>query len=181
MRNARTTYLNPLALALSSLLSLACLGATPPAVQERPPMAEIQVPRLTGHVNDYAKILTAERRAELEKRLAEYEEETTHQLVVLTVPSLQGRSIDSFSLKVASTWKIGRKGLDNGVLVTIAPSERQARIELGVGMNRYVSDDAVSKIMSEAMIPEFRAGQFGKGLERGVERLMEECRAYKVK
>jgi uncharacterized protein len=81
---------------------------------------------------------------------------------------------------VANAWKIGRKDLDNGVLVTVAPNDRKARIELGYGMNRFVSDTTAQQILADSMVPQFRAGRFGHGIELGVERLMEVCRAYKV-
>jgi uncharacterized protein len=109
-----------------------------------------------------------------------YERETTHQVVVLTVKSLGGESIESVSLRVTNVWALGRKGLDNGVLVTLAPAEHQVRIKLGTGMNRYVSNAAAKAIIEETMLPTFRAGDIRRGLRRGVERLLEACRAYKV-
>src|SRR6185312_94062 len=84
-----------------------------------------EVPRLAGRVNDYAGVLPAEDRVELEKTLAAYELETTHQVAVLTVKSLSGESIESLSLRVSSAWRLGRKGFDNGVLVTLAPMEHK--------------------------------------------------------
>ena len=131
-------------------------------------------------MNDYANVLTAQQRADLERRLGEYEAQTTHQIVVLTVPSLQGELIEAYSLRMANAWKLGRKDADNGVLLTVAPLDSKARIELGVGMSRFVSDATVARIMREAMIPHFRDRQFANGIEAGVERLMTECRAYKV-
>jgi uncharacterized protein len=174
------------ALSLSLILSGLCIpapasGAAQPPLSIAPtPSAESAIPRLSGHVNDYAGILTSQQRAALERRLSEYERETTHQIVVLTVSSLPNASIESFSLRVARAWKLGRKDFDNGVLVTVAPRDRKMRIEVGEGLSRFVSDSAAAKIIEESMVPDFRAGQFGKGIERGVERLMEECRAYKV-
>ena len=182
-----------LVLSLSLGLLGACENGTHPdmsrpvgAVQEPSESArtnslsEFPVPRLIGRVNDYANILTSPEHADLEARLAAYEKETTHQIVVLTVPSLRTETIESFSLRVANAWKIGRKDLDNGVLVTVAPNDRKARIELGYGMNRFVSDTTAQQILADSMVPQFRAGRFGHGIELGVERLMEVCRAYKV-
>jgi hypothetical protein len=90
------------------------------------------VPTLRGRVDDYAGLLQPQVREQLESRLARYEQETTHQIAILTVPSLHGESIEAFSRRVANTWALGRKGLDNGVLVTVAPTERSVRIELGI-------------------------------------------------
>jgi uncharacterized protein len=176
------------------LLSLAVLvicteksngAAQPPA--STPPTAQsastimVPVPRLRGHVNDYAGILTAQQRADIESRLTKYEQETTHQMVVLTVPTLGAESIESFSLRVANAWRLGRKDLDNGVLITVSPSDRKARIELGRGMNKYVSDTVAAEIMTSVMTPQFRTGDYAHGIELGVERLMTEFRAYRVR
>ena len=138
------------------------------------------VPTLRGHVNDYAGLLRPQAREQLESSLARYENETTHQIAILTVSSLRGESIDAFSLRVAKTWALGRKGLDNGVLVTVAPTERSVRIELGTGMNRYVTDSDAKRIIDEVMIPAFREGHYDIGLLQGIDRLLVACRAYKV-
>jgi uncharacterized protein len=131
-------------------------------------------------VNDYAGILTSDERTALEASLATYERETTHQVVVLTVLSLHGEAIEAFSLRVANTWGLGQKEWDSGILVTVAPMEQQVRIELGVGMNRFVSDADAQQIIDETMVPAFRSGHFGQGIAGGVERLMTAGRAYKV-
>jgi uncharacterized protein len=138
------------------------------------------VPTLRGRVNDYASLLQPQVRGQLESSLARYEHETTHQIAILTVSSLHGEPIEAFSLRVAKAWALGRKGLDNGVLVTVAPTERLVRIELGIGMNRYVSDSDASRIIDEVMIPAFREGHYDTGLVQGIDRLFEACRAYKV-
>jgi uncharacterized protein len=139
-----------------------------------------EVPRLTSRVNDYAGVLSAEDRAELEKTLATYETETTHQIAILTVKTLGGESIESFSLRVANTWRLGREGFDNGVLITLAPVDHAVRIELGKGINLHVSNADAQKIVETTMIPAFRQGDYSGGLRRGVERLLEACRLYKV-
>jgi uncharacterized protein len=138
------------------------------------------VPTLRGRVNDYAGLLQPQMREQLESRLAHYEQETTHQIAILTVSSLRGESIEAFSLRVAKTWALGRKGLDNGVVVTVAPAEHSVRIELGAGMNRYVSEADAKRIINDVMIPAFRDGHYDIGLLRGIDRLFEACRAYKV-
>jgi uncharacterized protein len=138
------------------------------------------VPALRGRVNDYAGLLQPQVREQLEASLAHYEHETTHQIAILSVTSLHGESIETFSLRVAKNWALGRKGLDNGVLVTVAPTERSVRIELGTGMNRYVSDSDAKRIIDEVMVPEFRQGHYDVGLLRGIDRLFDACRRYKV-
>jgi uncharacterized protein len=139
-----------------------------------------EVPQLVGRVSDYANVLSVEERADLEKTLRAYETETTHQIAVLTVQSLRGESIEDLSSRVANAWGLGQKGLDNGVLVTLAPAERAVRIELGTGMSKYVSDDEAKRIIDETMIPAFRTGDIKGGLRRGVVQLREVCRAYKI-
>jgi uncharacterized protein len=156
--------------ALLAVLVLLFLGAT-----GAPP----DVPRLTGRVNDYAGILSVGARQEFGGALARYESETTHQIAVLTVSSLKDEPIEVFSLRVANAWRLGRKGLDNGVIVTIAPNERRIRIELGTGMSRYVSD-AQARSVIDSMTPLFRAGNFDGALRLGLERLMDACRAYRI-
>ncbi|MFO1401707.1 MAG: TPM domain-containing protein [Steroidobacteraceae bacterium] len=138
------------------------------------------VPAHVGRVNDFAHLLPEGDRAVLERTLAGYEEETSHQIAVLTVSSLKGESIESYSLRVANTWRLGRKGLDDGVLVTVAPSERAVRIEVGVGMSRYVTDADAKDVISRSMIPAFRRGDMAGGIKSGVERLLILCRAYRV-
>jgi len=163
--------IRPLSLAFVALLLHGCIGKVANAAE---------VPVHAGHVNDYANVLPTSERIELEKSLAAYEVETTHQVAVLTVPSLHGESIETLSLRVARAWGLGRKGLDNGVLVTLAHSEQAVRIELGTGMSKYVSDAAAQRILEETMLPAFRAGDLRGGLRQGIERLLELCRAYKV-
>jgi uncharacterized protein len=184
-----------LVLPLLCVLLSACVGnnqrtisAPPPtgAVQQSSVLAgsnsssELPIPQLVGRVNDYAEILTPKERADLDAQLAAYERETMHQIAVLTVQSLHAETIEAFSFRVANAWALGRKNLDNGVLVVVAPNDRRARIELGDGMSQFVSDSAAQKIMDESMVPQFRAGHFGRGIELGVQQLMEVCRAYKV-
>jgi uncharacterized protein len=112
--------------------------------------------------------------------LAVYEVETSHQFAVLTVPSLDGEPIESFSLRVANEWGLGQKGVDNGILITLAMRERSARIELGKGFVRYISDAKAKEIMDDSMIPAFAKGQFAEGIEGGLTRLMEEGRKFVV-
>jgi uncharacterized protein len=137
------------------------------------------VPVLKGRINDYANVLDAHARVNLESRLAAYEKETAHQIAVLTVPSLGGEAIEAFSLRVANTWALGRKDLDNGVLLLVVPNERKLRIELGKQMAGHVSNAQTSSIIAD-MLVQFRKGDLGGGIELGVTQLMKECRAYKI-
>jgi len=96
--------------------------------------AALDVPHLSGRINDYADILSEKETIDLESRLAEFEKDTTCQIVVLTIPSLEGSTIEEYSIRVAEAWKPGQKGKDNGILLLITVNERKIRIETGYGL-----------------------------------------------
>ncbi len=123
-------------------------------------------------MNDLAGLLPADRKAALEERLARYEAETSHQIVLLTVPSLQGDPIEDFSIRVAETWKIGHAGLDDGIIVIVAPNDRTARIEVGRGLEGVVPDVIASRILRERMFPLFHEGRVPDGIESGLDAVM---------
>jgi len=139
------------------------------------------VPSHDGWVNDTANVLSEPDRRRLSDKLSHYHEETFHQLVVLIVPTLSGESIETFSFRVANSWGVGYKGLNNGILVTLAMKEREVRIELGKGMERYISDVKAKSIVDSSMTPAFAKGDFAGGLEHGLDQLMEEARRFVVK
>jgi len=126
-------------------------------------------PKLQGYVNDDARMLTADQAQTLERLLAGFERETTHQLVVLTVPSLYGEDIEGFSMRVAEAWKIGKKGKDDGVIMIVAPSDRRVRIEVGYGLEGTLTDAKSSRIIREAMLPRFSSGDYYDGILAGVQ------------
>ncbi|MFC1888713.1 TPM domain-containing protein [Thermodesulfobacteriota bacterium] len=138
------------------------------------------IPRLVGRVTDLAKVFPEARLMELTKKLTQYENETTHQIVILTIPSLRGEAIESFSLRVANAWGIGHHGLDNGILITVATGDRQIRIEVGFGLEKAVPDQLAARIISEDMIPAFRKGDYASGIEIAADSLMKAARQYVV-
>jgi uncharacterized protein len=137
-------------------------------------------PRLEGRVTDPAHVLSFGDRGRIDAALARYEQETFHQIAVLLVPALSGESIEDFNLRVANAWQLGQKGLDNGILVTLAMKEKRVRISLGLGMGRYISSAAAQAIIDGTMLPAFRKGDFTGGLEAGLEQLMREGRKFVV-
>ena len=157
------------ALALTLLCAgLTACGAKAPAV----PGADCTgVPRLSGRVVDEAKLLPAGARAKLTGELQRLEAATSDQLVVVTLPSLGGRPIEDVGLATGRCWGIGRKGLDNGVLLVVAPSERKVRIEVGTGLEGLLTDPRAQAIVDEALVPAFKAGRFESGIEAGVARI----------
>jgi uncharacterized protein len=138
----------------------------------------IPVPVLNGRVNDADNVLSIEDQERLAKLLKNYEQETKHQIAVLIVPTLRDEDIESFCLRTAKAWRLGRKGIDDGIVVCLAMKERRVRIELGLGMNRYISNAEAKEIIDLEMTPSFAKGDIAGGLERGLKRLMEEGRRF---
>jgi uncharacterized protein len=130
--------------------------------------AALEVPYLAGRVNDQAGLLDDSFEAQLDEQLRQLEEETGAQVVVLTVPSLEGDPIEDYSIRVAETWKLGQKGADNGVLVLIARDERRVRIEVGYGLEPVLTDALSGRIIDSLMTPKFRAGDFDGGVADAV-------------
>jgi len=147
-----------LALALLLFLSLAVV-----------PAIALVLPTLGGRVVDDANILDPPTRAALDQKLADLEAKTTDQLVVVTLKSLQGTSIEDFGVQLGRAWRIGQRDKNNGVLLIVAPSERKVRIEVGYGLEGTLTD-AVSKLIIEnAIVPRFRANDVPGGVTRGVD------------
>lgn len=143
-----------------ALLLVACLAALTALAAD--------VPYLSGRVVDNAEILDAETKRKLTEQLKAHEAETANQIAVLTVPSLEGESVESYAEQVFNAWKLGQKGKDNGVLVLVAPAERRMRIEVGYGLEGTLTDVAASRIVRNVMTPRFKEGNFDAGVEEGV-------------
>jgi len=128
----------------------------------------VEVPYLTGRVVDNAEILKPATQRDLSELLRKHEEKTTNQIAVLTVPTLDGESVEDFAVRVFERWKLGRKGKDNGVLVIVAPQDRRMRIEVGYGLEGILTDAAAARIIRNVITPRFRDGDFDGGILRGV-------------
>jgi uncharacterized protein len=131
--------------------------------------AALDVPFLSGRVNDEARLLDAGSASALESSLKDYETRTGRQIAVLTIPSLAGEDLEGYSLKVARTWKLGRKGKDDGVLILVARDDHKIRIEVGYGLEGALPDALAGRIIREGMVPRFRAGAFAAGIQEGAE------------
>ncbi len=142
--------------------------------------AELATPPLRARVTDQAGLLPAEIRERLETQLAAFERETTHQIAVLSVTSLEGEPIEAFSLRVAEAWQLGQRGLDNGILLLVAAQDRQARIEVGYGLEGVVPDAIAKRVLEDVVIPRFRAGDPAAGIEAGVAALMQAARGEEI-
>ena len=131
------------------------------------------MPVLKGRVNDYANMLSPATVTSLEARLAEFEKSDSTQIVVLTIPSLQGEVLEEFSIRVAEKWKIGQKKLDNGVILLIAKEDRKLRIEVGYGLEGKLTDLRAGRIIDNIIKPSFKAGNYDKGVADGVDAIMQ--------
>jgi uncharacterized protein len=124
-------------------------------------------------VVDEANVLDSAQRAAMTDKLAALEAKTTDQLVVVTLKSLQGTSIEDFGVQLGRHWQIGQKDKNNGVLLIVAPSERKVRIELGYGLEGTLTDALSNVIIRTAIIPRFKANDFAGGIGRGVDGIID--------
>jgi len=131
--------------------------------------AALEVPYLSGRVVDEAGIVPPDAAARIEETLRAFEEETGAQVAVLTVPSLEGEVLEDYSLKVAETWGLGREDRDDGVLLLVARDDRQLRIEVGYGLEGALTDAEAGRIVRNVIVPRFKAGDYGGGIEAGVD------------
>jgi uncharacterized protein len=160
---------------LARLLFVICLvlGATACSAQNPD--------ELTARVMDDAKILSTSAQAELAAKLEALERRTTDQLIVVTVPDLKGEPIESFGLRRGNEWGIGRDDIDNGVLLIVAPSERQVRIEVGFGLEGLLTDDRAAEIIDAQLLPHFRRGEMEEGVKSGVEQIIRTLQSNSVR
>lgn len=133
------------------------------------PAFAINFPALTGRVVDQANIIQADTRAAIEQKSADLEEKSGIQLVVTTVNSLEGQEIEPYANELFRKWGLGEKKKNNGVLLLVAPNERRVRIEVGYGLEGTLTDALSKVIISNAMTPRFKAGNFSEGISRGVD------------
>lgn len=130
--------------------------------------AALDVPPLSGRVNDAAGILSAGTRRQLEAELGDLERTDSTQIVVLILPSLEGENLEDFSMRTAEAWKIGHQGLDNGAILLIAVKERKLRIEVGYGLEGRLTDLESGRIIRNVIVPRFKEGNFDQGVTDGV-------------
>ena len=138
----------------------------------RPALA-VDVPYLTGRVVDEANILSPAVEQNISQVSEQHEKATGDQIVVLTLPTLEGESIEGYATRVFEAWKLGQKGKDNGVLVIVAPNDRKMRIEVGYGLEGTLTDAAAARIIREVMTPQFKGGNFEAGIQNGVTAIVQ--------
>lgn len=128
---------------------------------------ELNFPTLSGRVVDDASILSDSTTYELERLSKNHEQATSNQVVIVTIPSLQGINIERFSLDLGRHWGIGQAGKDNGVLLVVAPNERKVRIEVGYGLEGVLTDATARSIIDQQILPQFRSGNMDQGTLEG--------------
>ena len=129
-------------------------------------------PKLTGRVVDDAHVLSKGTVRALDDMLASYENGTTNQVVVVTLPSLQGLEIEDFGYQLGRYWGIGQKGKNNGVLLIVAPTEHKVRIEVGYGLEGDLTDAITSQIINGVITPKFKTGDIEGGVFAGTENIL---------
>jgi len=132
------------------------------------PLRALEIPALKGRVNDLAGLIDPATEQQLEAALAQLERTDSTQVVVLTIPSLEGDSLEDFSIRTVEKWKIGQQGTDNGVVLLVAKKERKIRIEVGYGLEGKLTDLMAGRIIRNVMVPQFKMGRFDQGIVSGV-------------
>jgi uncharacterized protein len=145
--------------ALLALVTLALLAGQALAAPTFPP--------LTGRVVDNANVLSPQVETDLTAKLANLEQTTGRQLVVVTLPSLQGYEIEDYGYQLGRAWGIGEKGKNSGVILLVAPTERKVRLEVGYGLEPILTDALSSVIIQTAVLPKFKAGDLEGGIVDG--------------
>ena len=139
-----------------------------------PILSALEVPkRPDGYVTDRAGLLSSSSRENLEVVLRDFEEKTSNQIVVATFPSLEGNSLEDFSIRLADAWKAGDKKRDNGVIFLIFRNDRKIRIEVGYGLEGVLTDALSGQIIREVVAPYFRAGDYSGGILAGTDAIMK--------
>ena len=134
--------------------------------------ADQPIPALNQRVTDLTGTLSAPQQAELESTLLAFEQKKGSQVAVLIVPTTQPETIEQYSIRVAGQWKLGRKGVDDGVLFLVAKNDRALRIEVGYGLEGPLPDALCNRIIDLFVVPRFKEGDFFGGIREGVVRIL---------
>lgn len=121
-------------------------------------------PSYHGYVNDYANLIDLQKESQINLIISSLEENTSVEIAVLTVDDLDGLDIETYAVELFEKWKIGKRDLDNGILILVSKNDRQVRIEVGYGLEDKIPDLVANDIIENQMIPEFKKGNFGKGI-----------------
>lgn len=126
-----------------------------------------------GYVNDYTNTLTQEQASALESKIAAFEQESTNEIGVAIIDSLQGDYIEHFAVKLFEEWGVGKEKKDNGALLLVSMSERQMRIEVGYGLEGSLTDVEANWIIQNVMVPNFKENRYYEGIDQSVDKIIE--------
>ena len=135
--------------------------------------AELTFPALSGRVVDEAQMIEPSVRAQLSQQLQAHEQASGEQLVVVTLPDLQGTTIEDYGVQLGRHWAIGQKDKNNGALLIVARDERKLRIEVGYGLEGTLTDAQSWVIINQVIAPKFKAGKFSQGISDGVAAMIQ--------
>jgi len=158
------TVLSGLALALTLFLVHASVALA------------LQVPQYRGYVTDLADMISPAAEQNLTRVLQSFDQTDSTQVAILTIKSLEGDSLEDFSIRVVDQWKIGQKGKDNGLLLLVAKQEKKVRIEVGRGLEGVMTDLMAGRIIDQVITPLFKSGQFDRGFEAGIDAVIQTTR-----
>lgn len=136
----------------------------------------LDVPKYRGYVNDYANMISPQMEGKLERALQSFDLSDSTQIAILTLDSLEGDSLEDFSIRTVDKWKIGQKGKDNGVLLLVFKKDRKMRIEVGRGLEGVLTDLLSGRIIDGIISPAFKAGQFDEGFASGIVAIVDATR-----
>jgi uncharacterized protein len=165
------TLISRTAAFLTVLLAAVWLVAAPALAQPGP-----RFPPLSGRVVDNGDLISDPKEQALADKLAALERDTTNQVVVVTVPDLQGYEIEDYGYQLGRAWGIGQAGKNNGVLLIIAPNERKVRIEVGYGLEGTLTDALSALIIQNDILPSLKQGAYERGIEQGVDAIERQLR-----
>jgi uncharacterized protein len=157
---------------LALALLAACGGVVAQPVQNAPEAAAAPAP--AERVMDAAHLLSPEQANGIAALSASLEQRTRHQFIVVTVTSLDGQDIAEYSTALGNRLGVGRKGINDGVMLVVAPNERKVRIAVGAGLRKQLTDGEAKAIVDQTLIPSFKAGHFDEGIVKGSDRIVAE-------
>jgi uncharacterized protein len=135
--------------------------------------AQVDIPELSHRVTDLTGTLSDQQATALENRLAAFEAKKGSQIAVLIIPTTQSEDIAQFGIRVAEAWKIGRKNVDDGVILVVAKEDRKLRLEVGYGLEGAIPDAIAKRVIAETITPFFKRGDYFDGIDAGVTQLMQ--------
>lgn len=128
--------------------------------------------RPQGFVSDYANMLDSKTRIDLENKLTQFEKQSGVEIAVVTVGNLDNETVETYAVKLFEEWQIGKSGKDNGILLLVAPKEREVRIEVGYGLEGTITDLLANKIIQTDIIPMFKINNYSQGILNGVDSII---------